>query len=117
MNRIRNFLLFTFLLIATAIGEQAQSGGGNNPYGGFCPNVGDVNDCHGNGLGNNPWPMKMVTDILKEAKDYYGMSLGQLVQVYHDCRCAVTYLGGQSFRVSVSGGGGGCCIIVVLENL
>jgi hypothetical protein len=56
-----------------------------------------------NGLGNNPWSMSLVTQILRPARSHFSMSLGQLIQEYHGCRCVVTYLGGKSFRVEVGG--------------
>lgn len=66
-----------------------------------------------NGLGNNPWSMNLVTQVLRPARSYFGLSLGQLIQEYHTCSCVLTYQGGKGFRVTV----GGATVLVDLEDL
>jgi hypothetical protein len=58
--------------------------------------------------------MALVVKVLRPAKDYFNMSLGQMLQVYQNCACTVTYLGDGYFRVRIGPGGG---IIVSTDDL
>jgi hypothetical protein len=56
--------------------------------------------------------MALVVKVLRPAKDYFNMSLGQMLQVYQNCACTVTYLGDGYFRVRI---GGDPVIVLVLD--
>ena len=78
----------------------AQNGGGNG---------------NSNGIGNSQFDTKLVVKILKQAQPHFnqtlGLSLGQLLQKYHNCECTITWLGENKYRVAVVGGGGNGVIV------
>lgn len=117
---LSSVVLFLALGLGAGVWAQSTSGGGGNP-----PNVqcvcdlvnGDVSTgCYStkNGLGNNPWSMSLVVEILRPAKEHFNLSLGQMIQRYHDCGCVITYLGGNYFRVEI---GGGLGVVILTDGL
>jgi hypothetical protein len=132
MKKLLSFFALMLFCISFALSQSSSNGnangnGNNNGNGGNGNNgngngngaginlcgvamqPGEIlNECfNGNGLGNCPYKMSLVTDVLKAARAQYPASfpqgLGLIIQQYHDCSCVITYLGGRYFRVQLSG--------------
>ena len=110
MHWFRKTLLLAALVLLGNVFLHAQSGGGlpTPTVNCICDLTAGDNStgCYStsHGVGHTPWSMSLVTRILRPAKDHFGMNLGQMIQVYRNCNCTITYLGDSTFRVRIGGG-------------
>ncbi len=107
------FKALAFLLLALAMPALAHSQNGS--YGGYQPANGAVlSPCNPEGYAANPWPAKLVEDVLSKTTQHYGLSLADLMSDFGDCGVVITYVGGGKFSVHHSSAAS-CCIEVALE--
>lgn len=77
---------------------------------------GQANNTPYSGSQSAPIPQNLVVKILQEARDYFGMSLGQMIQAYRSGDCTIQWMQtnppSMTFRVTY----GGNHINIIIED-
>jgi hypothetical protein len=122
MKKLLTILAILVGFSLSSVSAMAQSGGGSSSSSPIAELAGgDISSaCWSTkkGVGNNPWSMGLVVEILRKAKDTpelssMNLSLGQTIQRYHACDLSITYMGENRFRVTLGGGGGSGVTVLI----